>query len=255
MLIKIGLIIAIIGALVAGGFNFFLIKDKVTNLQAHDQQETKAHQEFETKYTTTKRDLDKTNAVLKTTIETLNATTEAKVKAETEAETQAKRATKLAEDLTKTQGERDGAQQELAAYKAAGLRPEEIAATKNQNVALTKSVAGLEGENKFLGQKVAKLQNELAFYRGTNQPVFLPAALKGKVIVFDPKWNFVVLNIGGEQGVLEHGELLVNRNGRLVAKVRVSSVQKDRCVANIVPGWKIGDVIEGDLAIPAYPET
>ena len=68
----------------------------------------------------------------------------------------------------------------------------------------------------------------------------LPAGLKGKVLVADPKWNFVVLNVGEDQGVLERGELLVNRNGKLVAKVVVRSVQKDRCIANVLPGWELG---------------
>jgi hypothetical protein len=75
--------------------------------------------------------------------------------------------------------------------------------------------------------------------------------LKGQVLVADPKWEFVVLNIGEDDGVLTDGELLVNRNGRLVAKVRVQSVQKDRSIANLVNGWKLSDVIEGDLVIPA----
>ena len=38
-------------------------------------------------------------------------------------------------------------------------------------------------------------------------------------------------------------------------KVVVSSVQKDRCVANIMPGWQLGDVIEGDQVIPAHPAS
>jgi hypothetical protein len=73
--------------------------------------------------------------------------------------------------------------------------------------------------------------------------------------VADPKWDFVVLSVGEDQGVLEDGELLVNRNGRLVAKVRVRSVQKDRSIANVMPGWKLGDVVEGDAVIPAYPAS
>jgi hypothetical protein len=73
--------------------------------------------------------------------------------------------------------------------------------------------------------------------------------------VTDPKWHFVVINVGEDQGVVEHGELLVNRDGKLVAKVIVSSVQKDRCVANIVSGWQLGEVFEGDLVIPAHPKS
>lgn len=71
----------------------------------------------------------------------------------------------------------------------------------------------------------------------------------------DPKWDFVVLNVGEDQGVLQNGELLVSRDGKLVAKVIVRSVQKDRCIANMVPGWKLGDIYEGDVAIPAHPAS
>ena len=60
---------------------------------------------------------------------------------------------------------------------------------------------------------------------------------------------------GEDQGVLERGELLVNRNGKLVAKVVVRSVQKDRCIANVLPGWELGEVMEGDQVIPAHPAS
>ncbi len=90
---------------------------------------------------------------------------------------------------------------------------------------------------------------------GTNYVVTLPADLKGKVVVVDPKWDFVVLDIGDEQGVLQDGELLVSRDGKLVAKVVVRTVEKNRCIANIVPGWKLGEVFEGDQVTPAHPAS
>ena len=71
-----------------------------------------------------------------------------------------------------------------------------------------------------------------------------------------PTANIVALfDAGEDQGVLEFGELLVNRNGRLVAKIVVRSVQKDRCIANVLPGWELGEVMEGDLVIPAHPAS
>jgi hypothetical protein len=41
----------------------------------------------------------------------------------------------------------------------------------------------------------------------------------------------------------------------LVAKVIIREVQKDRCIANLMPGWKLADVSEGDQVIPAHPES
>src|SRR5215472_7334037 len=128
---------------------------------------------------------------------------------------------------------------------------------------MNKTYKSLQAENQFLArlaseraQKIRALTNQLAVYQlGNEFIVTLPADLKGKVLVTDPKWNFVVVNVGADQGVLEHGELLVNRSGKLVAKVIVRSVQKDRCVANIMPGWQLGEVMEGDLVIPAHPAS
>jgi hypothetical protein len=68
-------------------------------------------------------------------------------------------------------------------------------------------------------------------------------------VAVDPKYEFVVLDIGGNQGVLERGEMLVNRSGRMVAKVRILTVHADRSVANVLPDWKQGEILEGDMVI------
>jgi hypothetical protein len=158
-------------------------------------------------------------------------------------------------DRDKIRKERDTAQEELARYRATELQPEQI-------IAMNKQYKALEEENRTFAriaqlrlQKIQALTNELAIYKTPDYVVPLPAGLKGKVLVTDPKWNFVVLDIGQDQRVLENGELLVSRNGRLVGKVKVRSVQKDRSVANVMPGWQLGDILEGDLVIPAHPEV
>jgi cell shape-determining protein MreC len=234
MLIRISLIVAILAGLAVGTLNFLKVKEKITTLQANLDTETKAHQEFLAKYNASQKDLTKTTAELKQTKAELEATAAAKEKAEAEVATLTKRADKLTEDLGKTRQERDTAQQDLAAYKATGVTPQQILA---------------------FNADLKKLQTQLDRFLSPDKPVFLPAALKGKVLQSDPKWNFVVLNVGENQGVLEYGELLVNRNGRLVAKVVVRSVQKDRCIANVLPGWELGEVMEGDLVIPAHPAS
>jgi len=120
---------------------------------------------------------------------------------------------------------------------------------------LQKAFEGALEENKTLGRRLQSTQNELAVYKTPDYQVPLPPSLRGKVLVTDPKWNFVIINVGQDQGVLEHGELLVNRNGKLVAKVKVRSVQKDRSIANVLPGWQLGEVLEGDQVIPAHPAS
>jgi hypothetical protein len=255
MLLRICLIVAIIAGLAVGILNFIYVKEKITTLQANLKTETEAHQKFEKDYRVTKKDLDKTTAELKQTKTTLEATTAAKDKAEADLVAQTKRADKLNEDLTKTRQERDSAQADLAAYKATGVTPQQIVGMNAKVKDLQDNLAVAGTENKVLLQELRKVKTELAVYRDPNFFVPLPAGLKGKVLVADPKWNFVVLSVGEDQGVLERGELLVNRNGKLVAKVVVRSVQKDRCIANVLPGWELGEVMEGDQVIPAHPAS
>lgn len=254
MLVRISLIVAILAGLAIGVLNFVKVKEKITILQTDLDRETKAHAEFLKKFTDTDRALTKTNAILKQTIAALEDTTTKKDQALADLSTQTKRADKLTEDLAKTRQERDSAQQELAAYKATGMTPEQISGINKDFKRLQEALAGVEGENKLLAKTVAKLKAELALFKEPNKKVFLKASCKGKILITDPKWNFVVLDVGEDKGMKEYGEMLVNRNGKLVGKVIARTVQKDRSIANVIPGWELGEVMEGDQVIPAYPE-
>ena len=39
---------------------------------------------------------------------------------------------------------------------------------------------------------------------------------------------------------------MVSRGGKLVGKVQISSVENDRSVANVLPGWLQADIKVGD---------
>ncbi len=255
MLIRISLIIAIIAGLGVGALNFLKVKEKITILQADLQRETEGRHRAEADLAKTRKDLAATTAELKTTKATLETTTQERDTAVAEAEKRGKENEKLTEDLKRVTGERDTAQEEVARFRATGMTPEQIVAANKTIQDLRTALAGTEGENRVLLQEKKKLQNRLARYETPEYKVPLPANLKGKILAADPKWNFVVLDIGENQGVLEYGELLVNRNGKLVGKIVVRTVQKDRSVANLLPGWEIGEVIEGDQVIPANPAS
>lgn len=255
MLIRVSLIIAVIAGLAVGVLNFALIRGNVQTLQTNLKSETEGRQRAETELASTKDQLNRTNAALVETMASLATTTEQRDTAMATAETQTKRAEQLTQDLNKTREERDTAQNDLAAYRTSGRSPAEVVAMAQQYRELENVLAGEQEEKKLLARKLHNTEMELKRYRDPHEPIPLPAGLKGKILVSDPKWNFVVVDVGGDQQVVEGGELLVNRNGRLVAKVRVSRVQKDRAVANVIPGWQLGEVLEGDQVIPAHPAS
>jgi myosin heavy subunit len=254
MLTRISLIVAIIAGLAVGVLNFTKVKDKVTTLQTNLKTETAAHKKFESLYVTTDRELKKTTAELKQTKATLEQTTQERDDAVKKADEQTKLAERLQKELDTTTASLNTAQDKLAAYDAAGLSPKQVVTLRDDMKALEKALAGAQAESRVLAQNNETLKNQLDRFLHPEKHVSLPAALTGKVLIVDPKYNFVLLDIGEDQHAKEYGEMLVNRNGKLVAKVIIRSMQKDRSIANVMPGWEIGEVMEGDLAIPAYPE-
>ena len=63
--------------------------------------------------------------------------------------------------------------------------------------------------------------------------------VRGTVLAVNQAYNFVVLNLGGRQGLESNAEMLVIRNGTVIGKIRISSVE---------PATAIGDIISNSLA-------
>jgi hypothetical protein len=255
MLLRISLIVAILAGLGAGVVSYLEISDKIPALQKQRDDEHTAKVNEIAAHTKTKTELKKTQVELASTQQELSDTKGELAKTVIRADEQQKRADELTDKLGKVTQERDDAQNSLAAYKATGLTPDQVFKLNKDLKDALAEVEVVNGEKTLLLRKVAKLQVRLDKYEGTNTFIVLRPDLHGKIVVVDPKWDFVVLDVGEDQGVISDGELLVSRQGKLVAKVVVRSVQKDRSIANLVPGWKLGDIIEGDEVSPAHPAT
>jgi hypothetical protein len=63
--------------------------------------------------------------------------------------------------------------------------------------------------------------------------------VRGTVLAVNQAYNFVVLNLGARQGLEANSEMLVLREGTLIGKIRISSVE---------PATAIGDIISSSLA-------
>jgi len=61
----------------------------------------------------------------------------------------------------------------------------------------------------------------------------------GTVLAYNQVYNFVVLNLGARNGVEPNSEMLVLRDGTLIGKIRISSVE---------PATAIGDIMTNSLA-------
>ena len=248
MLLRICLILTIVAGLATAYFGFVPTQKIITDTRAE-------RDDFHTKLTVETTLYNKTEKELKTTKETLVATT-AKL-TETQGQLDAantknadleKQTTDLTEKLTKMTARADTDEQTLEKWR--GLpAPEQIKSIISDLAQTKKARDAVVAENKLLVASRKDLQRQLDNLIGSDVTVALPEGLKGKVLAVDPKYDFVVLDIGDDQGVKERGEMMVNRQGKLIGKVRINTVQKDRCVATVIPSWKRGEIMEGDQVI------
>lgn len=73
-------------------------------------------------------------------------------------------------------------------------------------------------------------------------------AVKGKILSVDNEYNYVIVDLGARY-VEDNTELLVARNDKLVAKIRVAKVLSKISVADILPSAMQGTVQADDLVI------
>lgn len=249
MLLRVFLIVAILAGAGVIAVTHFMVKPKVQEIidrrneyEGNWKKELSRANKLQADLKVTKATLDETQKNLEQTQTELAAT-------KTQADNEKKRADDLSQKLATTSEELKTTQQDLAAWRALGIPVENVAGLISREKQLAAENEVLTEEKRIIMAANQKLKEELDRYFEPDRPVPLPAGLNGRIIAVDPRYDFVVLNIGEKQGVKENGVMLVSRDSKLVAKVRITGVQPDRCIANIVPGWKLDEVMEGDLVV------
>ncbi len=105
-----------------------------------------------------------------------------------------------------------------------------------------------------LEKKIAQLLKDREQPTGSDgAPKGIPPGLKGQVLFVNPAWNFVVLGVARDSGVSPAVDLIVQRDDKLVGKIRISEVKADfnLAVAEILGDWRQDDlkIQEGDYVI------
>ena len=250
MLLRICLILAILAGAGVIAVSHFKVRPHIQSIIDQREENAKARDREKGGRLKAEKSLKETEAKLADTEKNLEETKGQLAAANSKATTLEGRVTDLTKTLDQTKKDLTESQQKLSRFELIGLTPEQVTALRDSVKSLRDTNGVLEEENKILLRANTILTNKLfALVGDQDLPPALPAGLKGKVLVVDPKWNFVVLDIGEKDGVLERGELMVSRNSRLVAKVKITNVQPNRSIANIMPGWKLGEVMEGDIVL------
>jgi hypothetical protein len=105
-----------------------------------------------------------------------------------------------------------------------------------------KQLDAAEREKALLSDKI-RASRERSPQLETERKKRLPGGgnpgIRGTVLAVNHAYNFVVLNLGGRQGVEPNSEMVVLRGGSFIGKIRISSVE---------PATAIGDIITSSLA-------
>jgi cell shape-determining protein MreC len=186
------------------------------------------------------------------------------------AETALAQAQKEKADL---QGKLDASEQEIAALRqraagaetnpnpsVPGAAPASAANAQSADLQsqvddLRRQLDGAEKEKVLLAQKLQDAQQRPAQAKEALKPetrkkretTSVPresvsshrTGVHGTVLAYNQAYNFVVLNLGARNGVEPNSEMLVLRDGTLIGKIRISSVE---------PATAIGDIITNSLA-------
>jgi len=99
-----------------------------------------------------------------------------------------------------------------------------------------------EREKSLLAEKVQTVRersSQLEDEKKRRAVVHSKVGVHGTILAVNQAYNFVVLNLGGRNGVEAHSEMLIVRDGTFIGKIRISSVE---------PATAIGDIITSTLA-------
>lgn len=152
-------------------------------------------------------------------------------------------------DTTKTELTKAKQEIEVLTQKMADNRPEEVARLRDDLDKVTKLKDNLNGENQILTGKLKGFEKELA---GLKEEIEIlrktPENLRGKVVMVQPDWGFMILDIGHRHHVQTNSEFIVYRDDRLVTKVKVVDVKESNSIAEFMRGFQklppqVGDTV------------
>lgn len=162
--------------------------------------------------------------------------------AKTKAKEQDNAISEKEQKITQLTTELDDAKQKIGVFENAGTgKTAEPSADVLAQIEEQKTViSGLQGD-------LDKTRTELEDYRkkaADQKALRMQQGLEGKILAVNQAWNFVVLNLGDRNGVVNNAEMLIKRGTQLVGKVRITSVEPSTSIADIV-----ANSVPGGIAI------
>jgi len=168
-------------------------------------------------------------------------------------------AEKLTKDLDSTKSDLDSTNsklkltaEQLQTYtdELKGKKPAELFTELND---LSEKAKVADSENKLLANAKLKIEEELKKLR-TEIEMTRPGstksiALSGKIVAVNPTWNFVILDLGKNDSVVEGLTMVIYRGDKMIGKLKTVTVDAQTSVADVLPGTPASAIEVGDQVI------
>ena len=204
------------------------------------------------KWNTTNDDLTSTKGTLKSTEETL---TEQKAKNQEltlHADKLSKELETTKSDLESTNSKLKLTAEQLQAYQDGlkGKKPDELFQEIND---LSEKVKVAEGEQKMLAAARDKTEAELKKLRDQMEMIkpggTKSMSLSGRILAVNPTWNFVILDLGKNDQVVEGLTMVVYRGQKMIGKIKTVTVDAQTAVADVLPETPAAAIEVGDQVV------
>ena len=168
-------------------------------------------------------------------------------------------AEKLTKDLSSTKSDLDSTNsklkltaEQLQTYtdELKGKKPSELFTELNE---LSEKTKVAESENKLLATAKSKVEEELKKLR-TEIEMTKPGstksiALSGKIVAVNPTWNFVIIDLGKNDSVVEGLTMVLYRGDKMIGKIKTVTVDAQTSVADVLPGTPASAIEIGDQVV------
>lgn len=249
----------------ASAYLAFTTKQKVTAA-------IEAYNEVEAPSAQVDADLTQVRNALKNPMVELGKAKTAKAEFEATLDSESGKTTAYKRSIQQFQAAIDGAEAELVKFEEAQKQLESLGDVNLDNIGaqkeslendrkskerdlekLTARAARLADEASGSVGEVADLNNRLADIRAK----IAKSSRQGRVSAVDSTWGFVVVNQGSSNSaVTENSELLVSRGGRVLGRLKITSLERNQSICDIDastlrPGVRLQ---AGDKVTIANPE-
>jgi len=155
-------------------------------------------------------------------------------------------------DLDATNSKLKLASEQLQSFEEGlkGKKPDDLFKEISE---LTEKAKALEGEKVLLNSKMEKSEGELKKLREamdmTKPGGTKSMSLSGRVLAVNPTWNFVILDLGKNDQVVEGLNMVVYRGEKMIGKIKTVTVDAQTSVADVLPGTPATAIEVGDQVV------